>query len=95
MRYARREPERVYATLAAVQAGEHYACHSRQPDGPRYPLTRMDAAQLEQEREAAPTCRGIPTHYCYTGGGALQVWPQPAEGWQVWRSTDRQLLIQG
>lgn len=85
----RRSPHRTpptYATVAQVQAGEHYAMHGEQPDpnGPRYPMVVIDGAKLLQRRTMThpDEARGKPEEFCYVDG-VLELWPQPGEGWRV------------
>lgn len=76
----------VYATLAQVQAGAHYAMHGAQPDpnGPRYPMVVIDGALLLQRRAAThpAEAHGKPEEFCYVDG-VLELWPEPGEGWRV------------
>lgn len=83
-RPGRRPPPPLYATQ--VQAGVHYAQHVLQgePNGPRYPLSRVDEPTMSEKFEdpATRACLGVPVTYDYLDG-MLRIWPLPNDGWRV------------
>lgn len=74
-------PDPHTTTRTMVEHSEHYALKEGSPT--RYPMTRVDAAEIVDMRRTSPSVRGVPTTYAYTGG-QIAVWPLPAVGWEVW-----------